>query len=94
MDNSLQALNKASGGKKTSSLLNIMMELKKCCNHLYLFNGLRETITGQNQFVEVECRKRVYSFHHTSRALLAGGPDDEGSEAWHMIRSSGASIFV
>ncbi|XP_043222807.1 chromodomain-helicase-DNA-binding protein Mi-2 homolog isoform X1 [Amphibalanus amphitrite] len=33
-----EALNAKSGGGQQMSLLNIMMELKKCCNHPYLFS--------------------------------------------------------
>jgi len=36
-----EALNPKSGGQQVS-LLNIMMDLKKCCNHPYLFPGSAE----------------------------------------------------
>lgn len=36
-----EALNPKGGGQQVS-LLNIMMDLKKCCNHPYLFTGAAE----------------------------------------------------
>jgi chromodomain-helicase-DNA-binding protein 1 len=43
-----QELNKGAKGK-TSSLLNIVMELKKCCNHPYLFEGAEEKTQDRQQ---------------------------------------------
>ena len=44
-DSCAQALSKATGGaKRTSSLTNVLMELKKCCNHPYIFPGFRDTV--------------------------------------------------
>lgn len=43
-----EALNSKGGGNQVS-LLNIMMDLKKCCNHPYLFpvaSMVRDTVTN------------------------------------------------
>ena len=42
----VEQLNKSLMGKgKKASLINIVVELRKCCNHPYLFNGAEEMIT-------------------------------------------------
>jgi chromodomain-helicase-DNA-binding protein 7 len=39
-------LNKGTKGNNVPSLLNIMMELRKCCNHPYLIKGVEDDITS------------------------------------------------
>lgn len=49
-----EALNPRGGGQ-TVSLLNIMMDLKKCCNHPYLFpSAAQEAPTGPNGGYEIQ----------------------------------------
>ena len=55
-----EALNVKSGSNQVS-LLNIMMDLKKCCNHPYLFPTAAEVNNSQLHRVVV-CLLRLYFF--------------------------------
>lgn len=41
--------------KNLPSLMNIMMELRKCCNHPFLIRGVEETV------IEESCRSFIFS---------------------------------
>lgn len=65
-----EALNPKGGGQQVS-LLNIMMDLKKCCNHPYLFPAAAEEAPlgshGQYDIQHltkgiIECRKNAFKF--------------------------------
>lgn len=54
-----EALNPKGGGQQVS-LLNIMMDLKKCCNHPYLFPAAaQEAPTGPNGTYEISALIRA-----------------------------------
>ena len=40
-------LNRGAKGGNTVNLMNIMMELRKCCNHPFLVNGVEETLAAK-----------------------------------------------
>ncbi len=54
-----EALNPKGGGQQVS-LLNIMMDLKKCCNHPYLFPAAaQEALAGANSTYEINALTRA-----------------------------------
>lgn len=54
-----EALNPKGGGQQVS-LLNIMMDLKKCCNHPYLFPAAAE-VSGSFQIYFVAITKNIFN---------------------------------
>lgn len=51
-------------------LMNIQMELRKCCNHPFLIDGVEETFMEE---LDEECRERMLEFEkeRTERGLIA-----------------------
>jgi len=74
---SLQDIEAVNGGADRSRLLNIVMQLRKCCNHPYLFQGAEPgpPFTTGDHLVENSGVQRCHlcSFPQCSIAVLSVG---------------------
>jgi SNF2 family DNA or RNA helicase len=65
-------LNKGVSGPRTS-LMNAMMELKKCCNHPYLFSNAEQSVVGDLRMALVESSGKLSLLHKLLLRLRADG---------------------
>ncbi|OON20507.1 protein, SNF2 family [Opisthorchis viverrini] len=89
MERNFAFLCKGSTYSNAPNLMNVMMELRKCCNHPFLIKGAEEAILEEMRTQEAS------SFTFWLRKLISDQPVSEESTTFHaLVYASGKLVLI